>query len=302
MKSTSQPTRQADVAIEASWILQTIEALEEKYGVNYPIQILQGRTPFIRQEAHLELPTFGKMPGWTTDRIRGLVTHLLDLGHLEISDTRYGRLALSEQGKGFLQAPQELIVKWKQLDRSRLEQDLHQRLRKLRKEFSQKMGMAPFRVFTDHTLEHLIQMRPLNLPALKEVPGFGDVKCNQFGPSVLLTIQQAEAGEAETLRLHLLRKVSRPSYQSVKDLFETGLDEAGIARKRMVQTRTIRRMLMELHRAGEIDLCPWIESEVPNEDFKQATDYFQQVEDPRLKTAYEALGLDYDTLRLCRLY
>jgi ATP-dependent DNA helicase RecQ len=288
--------------MEVSWILQTIEALEEKYGVNYPIQILQGRTPFIRQEAHLALPTFGKLTDWSTDRLRGLMTHLLDLGYLEISNARYGRLALTEAGKAFLSAPTEVIVKWKQLERSRLEQDLLRRLRTLRRELSQRMSTAPFRIFTDHSLEHLIQLRPRTLQELKDVPGFGDYKCNQFGPSILLSIQQAESEEAEALRLHLLRKVSRPSYQSVKELFQAGLDEAGIARKRMVQTRTVRRMLLELHRAGEIDLCPWIESEVPDADFKQATEYFQEQENPRLKSAYEALGLDYDTLRLCRLY
>jgi ATP-dependent DNA helicase RecQ len=293
---------QANLMAEAVLVLQSIRDLKQKYAVNYVLQVLQGRSAFIRQNEHLELAVFGKMADWHPDHIRQLVLHLLELGYLEILDARYGRLGLTETGEAYLDTPQELNIDWKKLQKNIYENRLHQELRKIRKDLSAKEASAPFRIFTDYTIEQLIKLRPLNLKDLQEVPGFGDYKANRYGPAVLRVIQQVEAQEAEDRQLALLRKVSRPSYQSVKAFFEAGLDEQAIAQKRLVKPSTVRRMLLELHRAGEVDLLPWIETEIPNEPFKQATDYFRQAEDQRLKTAYEALGLEYDTLRLCRLY
>ena len=85
-------------------------------------------------------------------------------------------------------------------------------------------------------------------------------------------------------------------------LFEKGFTVEQIASQHELKTGTIQHYLLTLHQAGEIDLIPWIKDQLSTEELEKGSRYFQQHENPKLSQAFADLGLDYDTLRLCRLY
>ena len=295
-------TTQVSITAETKEILKTILLLEESFAANYLINILRGKKEFLREEVHAEFETFGSLPGRSGDYLRNVIHVLVQREFLSIQEGISGKLTITEKGCEFLDNPQEIEVKKRDLRMSTYDYMLLSELRKLRKQLVKTESKPAFRIFTDYTLDRIIDEKPLDLSSLKLVPGFGDYKANRFGPAVLRVVQQVMDRKQEDDAIRLIKKVRRPSYQNVKALFESGLGEEEIARKRMVKPQTIRTTLLDLDRAGEIDLRPWIEETVAAEVLEKGRNYFQQAEQNRLKDAYEALGLDYDTLRLCRLY
>ena len=53
---------------------------------------------------------------------------------------------------------------------------------------------------------------------------------------------------------------------------------------------------------GEIDLRPWIEKNVDSKALYKGAEYFKKVSNPKVKEAFQVLGLDYETLNLCKMY
>ena len=295
-------TTQVSITAETTEILKTTLLLEEAFAANYLINILRGKQEFLREEVHANFETFGSLKGRSGDYLRNVIHVLVQRDYLSIREGISGKLTITEKGCAFLDHPEEIEVKKRDLRMSTYDYMLLSELRKLRKELVKQESKPAFRIFTDYTLDRIIDEKPLDLVSLKLVPGFGDFKANRFGPAILRVVQQVMDRKQEDDAIRLLKKVRRPSYQNVKALFESGMGEEEIARKRMVKPQTIRTTLLDLDRAGEIDLRPWIEDTVAPEVLEKGREYFQQAEQTRLKDAYEALGLDYDTLRLCRLY
>lgn len=295
-------TTHVSISQETQEILKTILLLESPYAANYLITILRGKKQFLKHEQHAEFETFDSLPGQSGDYLRNVIHFLVQQQYIALQDNQYGRLSISAKGIAFLDAPKELRVRKRDLRRSTYDYLLLTELRNLRRTLSQEQNIASFRVFTDYSLDAIIREKPIDIPSLRLVPGFGEYKAKKYGPAILTVIEDVIDQKKQEDQIRLLKKIRRPSYQHVKSLFESGMSEAAIARKRMVKPQSVRTTLLDLHRAGEIDLRPWIKDTVESSTLEKGTNFFRKAENVRLKDAYEALGLDYDTLRLCRLY
>lgn len=303
MKATLTNPNQVNIQDEALIVLKTVESLGEKYALNYVTQILKGQTLFgLKEATHEQLETYGAWCNWHSDRIRNLINYLTNHNFLEVTHERFGTLGLTSKGEIFLEQPGELIARRKELRTSLFDRMLWVELRNIRMELSKEEGKAPFRIFTDYTLQQLIQEKPLHIEALKGIPGFGDFKINRYGPAVLNVCRQVMQKKAEADKLRMHRRAKTPSHQAVKELFLSGNSIESIAQRRSVKEETINQILMTLYQAGEIDLRPWIEQHIDSSTLEKGTHFFQENSNARLKEAYEQLGLDYSTLKLCRLY
>ncbi len=291
-----------NLKFEVEQILLTVTALEERYGMGYLINILQGQQTFLRNESHATLSCFGALSTATRDHLRRLITLMLKEEYLLVSDPRYGILQLSEKGHGFLKSPLDMYVDPKAIQESGFERALRARLKDIRKHFATEEGKPPFRIFTDHTLEALLESKPQSVEDLLLIPGMAHYKVNRYGPAILQSFLNLEEQKADFLRTQLLRRVATPSHQAVKTMFESGLSVEEIAQRRQVKPSTVNSALLALHQAGDVNLKPWIEHTLPQEVLERGAEWFREKESPRLQEAFETLGLDYDTLRLCRLY
>lgn len=291
-----------NISSETQEILKTILLLEQAYAANYLITIVRGRAEFLKVEEHAEFETFESLKGRSGDYLRNVIHFLIQQSYVEVQDSMYGRLQITDKGLQFLDAPVDLPVRMRDLRMSTYDYMLLSELRQLRRTLSQKEDKAAFRIYTDYTLDRIIQEKPTDLNSLRLVPGFGMYKANQYGSAILSVVQQVMDRKQDDDKIRLVKKIRRPSYQQVKALFESGMSEEAIARKRMVKPQTIRTTLLDLHYAGEIDLRPWIQDTLASDVLLKGSKFFEKTENARLKDAYESLGLDYDTLKLCRLY
>ncbi len=70
-------------------------------------------------------------------------------------------------------------------------QDIFEALRKWRHQTATKLNLPAYVICHDSTLKALIAQRPSDLYALRQVPGFGDVKVERFGNAVLKVLAEA---------------------------------------------------------------------------------------------------------------
>ena len=71
-----------------------------------------------------------------------------------------------------------------------VEQEIFDRLRTLRRTLATSMGVPPYVVFSDATLEELVRQRPTTRAAMLDVKGIGPKKFESFGEQFLLALSQ----------------------------------------------------------------------------------------------------------------
>lgn len=69
--------------------------------------------------------------------------------------------------------------------------ELRENLKKYRLDISKREELKPYMVFSNETMEELIKYKPKNKEELKNITGFGPVKCEKYGLEILKTISIA---------------------------------------------------------------------------------------------------------------
>ncbi len=299
-KLTAKRMNLKDSSIE---ILKTVLLMEHSYGMNYLVRILQGVQEYgFRENNHKDLETFGALQDEYQDMVRDLISYLIKEGYLEIMDKRFGNIGITQKGKDYLDQPVDLWVLPRTIRMSRADKKLFQALRTMRKELADEASKPPFHIFTDYTLQCLVEEKPTDLEALKSIPGIGAYKVEKYGHIVIGVVNDMMEQKAEEDQARLHKRAESPSHQAIKKLFEDGKSLEEIAETREIKVSTVRSALYCLHSTGHIDLIPWIEQNLDGEVLEKGLEYFKNNIHGRLTQAYEDLGLDYDTLRLCRMY
>jgi len=288
---------------ETSLILKTVVLLDQKCGLNYVSNILRGRDNFgLKDETHSQFETFASMKGKHSDRIRNLINYLLRKHFLQVTNARFGSLGITTKGEEFLSYPGDVIVKARELQTSPYDKRLLLSLRKLRAELALEENKPPFRIFTDYTLGRVVDDKPRDVSELKMIPGFGDYTANRFGPAILAVIHEVLIQKAADDKARFFKKIHSGAHQEVKSLFEAGSSLEEIAQLRSVKPMTVENYLCNLHKAGEIDLRPWIEERLAKHLLEKGSNFFRASPSAGLKKAHEILGIDYEILKLCKLY
>jgi len=303
MTALTQFNLRVNLKEDATRILQTILDTGERYAEGYLSRILRGDEAFpFQKPEHQSLPSYGWMAEVYPERIKGFFRFLIQEGYLSRGEGSNGKMCLTEKGHLYLSHPQDLIARPDKFRPSPFERLLQTELREVRRHLSKQEGVPPFRIFTDHVLWNLVQFRPNSVQELGQIPGFGAYKVNRYGAAILQGLSRAYSQHQQLRHNRLIRSARNRAHQLTKTLYEAGLTEQEIAARREIQPATVRTQLMNLHRAGEIDLTSWIEHQLDAGILEKGVSFFEAHEGARMREAYETTGLDYDVLRLCRLY
>ena len=300
-ETPSTPSQSSfNVRFAATAIFKTITLLDKRYAADYLDRILRAEDRFgFREEEHKQLETYGLLENFWRSRVQAIMDVLVEDGYLVIKDTTYGNLELSNLANAFMEAPHDMFVESNRLRTAPKDGILFSQLRQLRKQLSDGGGIQPYEVFTNFGLKGLVKNKPSDIASLKEVPGISHAQADRFGQIILSQIKDVEEN---AWKLITVRKAHYPSSQEIKVLFDQGKSLQEITEVKGWTEDSVVRTIEALHLAGEINANPWIEKQLDAKAFNKGIKYFQEVENPRLKAAYETLELDYRTLRMCRLY
>ena len=266
-----------DFTIEAQKILSAVSRLQERFGINYVVDLLRGSKNV--KEEHRQLKTFGIGKNISKDEWKNYIRELLHLNLMQQSDGEFPVLKLNQNSwkilKGELKAESVQVIRQK--DKTGITEkesvivhtDLLQQLKALRYELASKENVPAYIIFSDATLVELSSFLPLTETDIANISGFGDVKIARYGKAFLGVIQkyceQRQLGSKMHARMRKARK-QKPEKESPVDtrrvtleMFRQGKSIQEIASARNFVESTIETHLASFIPSGEVriyDLVP----------------------------------------------
>ena len=323
-----------DGQVLAQKILSAVARTGQRFGGSYVIDVLRGsRGEKVLARGHDQLPTFGVCKDVPAGRLGNYIDQLIDAELLVRSDGEYPTLALGPQAMAVLRGEATAVLRMpkqtlaargkrrregsgrsggetRELDAK--EQGLFEALRVLRRSLASGLGVPPYVVFSDATLEELARLRPATPAAFLQVRGVGQRKLESFGQAFLQAIAShgeqhgmSPAGQPPAAPPGRHRVVAEEgdaprraaALAAAAALFRQGvsLEAAATQLGRAVST-TAQYLLDWLHDERPPSITPWVPAAV-QERVRLA---LLGSETGRLKPVFEALGgeVPYEQIRI----
>jgi ATP-dependent DNA helicase RecQ len=221
------PKKQIEVQELLLLILETISLLKEKFKSDYIVNVLRGvETEDIKSYHHNEIEQFGTAQDEDSNFLEAIIRQAMLAGFLEKDIENYGLLKITTKGKKYMASPISfLVVKNNDFEEdeeetplrgagtSAVDPILYSMLIDLRKKLSKQLGLPPFVIFQDPSLEAMATTYPVTMDELQNVPGVGAGKAKRYGESFLTLIKrhvnENEIERPEDLRVRTVANKSK---------------------------------------------------------------------------------------------
>lgn len=307
-----------DVTIDAQKIISCIYRTNQNYGRTMITDILVGAdTQRIRNFGFNKLSTYGIIKDKSKEEINEIIYFLLGHKLIEQEGGKYPYLRLNKKSMEFLKSDKKLIMKYSKVEKEDIfkKKDrgaiiLNEKGKKIfniiknwRKEKSVELGIPPFIILNDESINSLIEILPQNKEDLLKIKGVGERKAQEYGSDLLKLIKEnVNLGETYFERNINYEKPkvninSESTYETTFKMYEMGLKPEEIAEQRGLSSRTIYSHLANLVENGyKIK----VEDFVSNEDKEKIIKVISEVGSELLKPIKEKLPEDitYDQIKL----
>ncbi len=150
-------------------------------------------------------------------------------------------------------------------------------------------NIAPIR-----TLKAIAEIKPVTLTELRKVEGMGTKRVRNYGAEILDIVlkflgqdpQKADIGDLAKVPT---KKTNGATYFQTKDMAEQGMSIEAIAKARGLAASTILSHLTYWVEQGSFPASQFVSSE----KIAEIRDYFEATGDPKITTARDVLGDDY---------
>jgi ATP-dependent DNA helicase RecQ len=180
-------------------------------------------------------------------------------------------------------------------------------LRDLRKKVAKKLGVPPFVVFQDPSLEDMALKYPVSIDELSNVHGVGEGKAKKYGPEFVSLIDRYVKDNDITRPDDLV--VKSTGANSANKLFiiqsvdrKLSLDDIAKA-KGMNMDALLKEMEMIVYSGTKLNIKYWIDDLLDDDQQEEIQDYFMESESDKIEDALKEFEGDYDIeeLRLMRI-
>ena len=180
-------------------------------------------------------------------------------------------------------------------------------LRELRKKEAKKLGVPPFVVFQDPSLEDMALKYPISLEELTNIHGVGEGKAKKYGaPFVALISRYVEdndiirpddlvvksTGVNSANKLYIIQNIDR----------KLSLDDIASA-KGMSMDDLIKEMEQIVYSGTKLNIKYWIDDMLDDDQQEEIHDYFMESDSDKIEDALKEFDGEYDIdeLRLMRI-
>lgn len=314
------PKVKIDGTKELIIVLRAIKALKEDFRQEYVIDFVKGRdTDDIREHKHDLLAEFGEGEKCDIKMWNPVIRQAIIAGFLKKDVENYGVLKLTSDGLEYLKHPKTfMVVKDAEFGEEEeetscdkptaaLDPVLYKMLVDLRKETSRKLGIPPYIIFQDVSLEQMATVYPITLDELKNIQGVGVGKANRYGKEFVALIKRHcednDIDRPEDLRILTVPKKSMLKVKIIQSIDrKVPLDDIADA-----QSLEFEDLLTEIetivYSGTKLNIDYFIEDVMDDDHVDDIYDYFRESETDDLDTALDELGGDYteDEVRLVRI-
>ncbi len=281
--------------------LSSIYRTEQRFGVNYIVDILTGKNDErIQRNGHDKISTFGIGKEFPVTEWRSIFRQLIALGYIDIDMERHGALRLTEKCRPVLRSEQRLDLR-KQTHTEKAGKETKQKspvrpqdqilwdaLRTLRTELADKMGVPPYVIFHDASLQEMVRKRPRSSSDLLRISGVGEQKLDRYGSQFLNEIAK------HPLPALLDNNLSQTINETLI-LYQQDIPIEQIARQRNKTISTIYTHLADAIEVGLLDVRDVIDlDDGAYDEIIYTIEAMEDTDKSRLKPVYEALNEEYD--------
>ncbi|WP_025743609.1 RecQ family ATP-dependent DNA helicase [Aquimarina pacifica] len=316
------PKKKTQAKDEVKLLLEVVSKTGEIYKSKDLVSTLIGKSNalIISHKTHNQ-SFFGSGNAKNDKYWMALVRQVIVAGYLRKDIETYGVIRITQEGKDFIDAPQDfmmtedhvydhnnddaIITAAKSLNKGGGDDKLAGMLRDLRKKVSKKLGVPPFVVFQDPSIDDMALKYPVSIEELANVHGVGEGKAKKYGPDFVALIAKyvgendimrpddfvvKSTGANSGLKLYIIQNVDR----------KLPLDDIASA-KGMDMDDFIKEMEAIVYSGTKLNIAYWIDEILDEDQQEEIHEYFIEAENDKIDTAIEEFDGDYDDEEL-RLY
>lgn len=250
-----------------------------------------------------------------------LIRQVLVDGLLNKDIETYGILKVSEKGLAFIKSPQSFLMsedhEYNDEDDDTIvsaskssgvsDEVLMGMLKELRKKVAKKLGVPPFVVFQDPSLEDMALKYPITIDELSNVHGVGEGKAKKYGNEFVELIARyvedndiirpddlvvKSTGANSTNKLYIIQNIDRKL--SLEDIAKS---------KGLTMDLLLKEMEQIVYSGTKLNIDYWINEILDEDQQEEIHDYFMDSETDKIEDALKEFDGDYDIeeLRLMRI-
>ncbi len=294
------PPASWDATEAARKALSCVHRTEQRFGVNYLIDVLLGKdNERIKQFQHDKVSTFGIGKELSEHEWRSLFRQLISLGYLSTDIDGHGAIKLIEKSRPLLRGEIELILKKSTQNKPgkdkkskrktslrSVNETLFELLREHRLNLANEQSVPPYIIFHDSTLEEMANTRPGSLEKMRYITGVGEIKLDKFGQSFLDIILSSPLPE-------ILNNNLSDTINDTLTLLNDGHNIDSIASKRDIKVSTVYTHIADAIEVGIIEAKDVLQ--LSDEQHNEIINALEMNDDEgRLKPVFDSLEGQYD--------
>ena len=177
-----------DKTLDAQKVISCIARMKRSFGVTMIIDVLRGsKNRKVLDQNFDTLSTYGIMKNYSAEDLKTFINTLVSHGFLDVVENigprgSYPTIKLNEQSMKVIK--KEIKVEFKESKVTKvkhIENELYERLVKLRSEIALNESIAPYMVFGDATLKNMASIYATTKEEMLSVPGVGEIKYDKYG-------------------------------------------------------------------------------------------------------------------------
>ncbi len=315
------PKKQQEAKDDVKLLIEIVQATNAKYKSKDLVNVITGKeNALIKSHKTEAKPFFGKGKYKTDKYWMALIRQVLVAGYLKKDIETYGVIKVKPEGVTFVENPvsfmmtedhlfddkhDDNIITANKAGGAVVDKALMAMLKNLRKTNAKKLGVPPFVIFQDPSLEDMALKYPITLQELGNVHGVGEGKAKKYGKDFIALIEKyvednditrpddlvvKSTGSNSGLKLYIIQNVDRK-------LPLTDISSA----KGMEMPAFIKEMEAIVFSGTKLNINYWIDDILDEDQQEELHDYFMESETDKIDVAMEEFDGDYEDEEL-RLY
>lgn len=314
------PKEKIDATKELGIVLRAIKAMKEDFRQEYVVDFVKGRdTDDIREHKHDLLAEFGEGQKCDIKIWNPVIRQAIIAGFIKKDVENYGVLKLTAGAKQYMKNPTTfMVVKDAEFSEEEeeesydkptgaLDPQLYGMLEDLRKATSRKLGIPPYVIFQDVSLEQMATVYPVTLEELMNIQGVGVGKAHRYGKEFVALIkrhcEENDIERPEDLRIRTVPKKSMLKVKIIQSIDrKMPLDD--IAEAQNIDFEDLLTEIEAIVYSGtKLNIDYFLEDVMDDDHVDDIYEYFRESDTDDLDTAMDELGGDYseDEVRLVRI-
>ncbi|WP_375238528.1 RecQ family ATP-dependent DNA helicase [Aurantibacter sp.] len=315
------PKKKNEAKEDVVTLLKVIKGSHEKYKSKDLVSVIIGQeNALINSHKSNEQPFFGIGKSKPKNYWMALLRQVLVARFLKKDIETYGVIKLAPAATDYIEKPtsfmmtedhvfdetkDDSIITAKSSSGAVADEKLMAMLKDLRKRNAKKLGIPPFVIFQDPSLEDMSLKYPITLAEMYNVHGVGEGKAKKYAKDFVALIANyveenditrpddlvvKSTGTNSALKLYIIQSVDR----------KLPLTDIASA-KGMEMPNFIKEMEAIVFSGTKINIDYWIDDLLDEDQQEEIHDYFMEAETDKINDAVEEFDGDYEDEEL-RLY